>query len=365
MAKHVVRHVSVSTCSKGGLVMQRLFCLFIVLFLGGFVVACKDDDGGDKGKEESVCGDGVCDADEDHNSCPEDCDESTGGTCGDGVCDDDETIDSCPEDCDDGGDGGVCGDGVCDDDENADTCPEDCETSGGDTKTCIAVYDLSATMEIAGTPGGLGDATAADLPGQLALRYTESEENAEGPADGSPVEVLHWFVRNEIYVDLAKITTVVNAFTPTCNGVTDIEDKTNIPDFCAFDANADTAARASSVYDASCQAVVWDACDFPPEYSEDPSGGGYLPEHTAEGPGCLSNYRSQGNVNCEGGFMCGMGDLSEGDNIQDGVWGQPLEAFTLSADGTNVELARTRTPNGQPSSTYLSFTGERTSVSCE
>lgn len=291
--------------------------------------------------------------------------KAAGGTCGDGVCDDDETIDSCPEDCDDGGNVGVCGDGVCDDDENVDTCPEDCDTNGGAARTCTAVYDLSATMEIAGTPLGMGDATAEDLPGQLALRYTESDDADEAPADGSPVEVLHWFVRNEIYVDTASVTTIVNAFTPTCNGETDIEDKLNIPDTCVFDAAADTSAQASGVYDADDEALVWDACEFPPEYSEDPAGSGYLPEHTAEGPGCLNDYRSQGNVNCEGGGLCALGQLEEGDNIQDGIWGQPLEAFTLSADGTSVELSRTRTPNGQPSSTYLSFTGERSSISCE
>ncbi|MGM0597562.1 MAG: hypothetical protein ACQES9_11035 [Myxococcota bacterium] len=41
--------------------------------------------------------------------------------CGDGVCDADEDIDTCPEDC-----GPVCGDGYCEGDEDAWTCVEDC-----------------------------------------------------------------------------------------------------------------------------------------------------------------------------------------------------------------------------------------------
>ena len=49
---------------------------------------------------EPCCGDGICNGDEDSDSCPEDCAEES--YCGDGVCDEDEDADSCPEDCDEG-----------------------------------------------------------------------------------------------------------------------------------------------------------------------------------------------------------------------------------------------------------------------
>lgn len=65
-----------------------------------------------------TCGDGVCDGDEDHTNCPEDCSE-----CGNDICESDETIDSCPNDCAEG-----CGDGYCDVNETCDSCPHDCGT---------------------------------------------------------------------------------------------------------------------------------------------------------------------------------------------------------------------------------------------
>lgn len=63
-----------------------------------------------------TCGDGVCDPDEDHVSCPEDCSE-----CGNGICERDETAETCADDCEPG-----CGDGYCDVDETCETCPNDC-----------------------------------------------------------------------------------------------------------------------------------------------------------------------------------------------------------------------------------------------
>jgi len=49
-----------------------------------------------------------------------------GTVCGDGVCSPGE---KCPEDCGGGGGGGsYCGDGVCNADENSNTCPQDCST---------------------------------------------------------------------------------------------------------------------------------------------------------------------------------------------------------------------------------------------
>ena len=81
------------------------------------------------GEDVSECGDGICDADEDAQSCPGDCDTQTTGPCGDGVCGDDESAQSCPEDCAATQDS--CGDGACSDEENPQSCPEDCAPTGG------------------------------------------------------------------------------------------------------------------------------------------------------------------------------------------------------------------------------------------
>jgi hypothetical protein len=82
----------------------------------------------------TICGDGICDSDEDHASCPRDCEVGgfgglggtgpSGGTggggnsCGNGTCNLGEDGTSCPADC-------FCGNGVCDEGENYTTCPED------------------------------------------------------------------------------------------------------------------------------------------------------------------------------------------------------------------------------------------------
>jgi hypothetical protein len=114
----------------------------------------------------TVCdGDGVCDEDEDCNSCPTDCQSGAGGTCGNGVCEvgASENCVNCPQDCngvqsgrranryccgdvgenrvgcadmrcveggalctDTAGTRSCCGDGVCEGVEDTSICPIDC-----------------------------------------------------------------------------------------------------------------------------------------------------------------------------------------------------------------------------------------------
>ena len=73
--------------------------------------------------DPSVCGDAVCDVDEDPASCPSDCPDA----CGDGLCTGSEDPASCGADCPD-----VCGDALCTGPEGTTTCPEDCGTDCGD-----------------------------------------------------------------------------------------------------------------------------------------------------------------------------------------------------------------------------------------
>ena len=45
----------------------------------------------------SECGDGICEGDETHENCPEDC--ASTNYCGNGACDTGETMNNCPRDC--------------------------------------------------------------------------------------------------------------------------------------------------------------------------------------------------------------------------------------------------------------------------
>lgn len=328
--------------------MRKLKYLFACALMSSLVLACNDDDEPKEKEEESYCGDGVCDDDETYESCPEDCEEVVEPYCGDGVCDTDETDETCPEDCRDTG-------GI-----------------GAEAKTCVVTYDLTAKMAIEGTPGGMGD-SVEDVTGQLALRYVQDKDGGgvTTPVGGEGVEILHFFIRNEMLVEdnilgtTLKIDTKVYGFTPDCNGETDLPDKKNLPEGCDFDVESHKLAKAVGVYSSDTNEITWDRCVKPDEFSGDPRNGGYTPEHSASGPGCLKDYHSQGNVNCEGGELCAAGKLDEGDNIQDSKWVQPLETFTLSADGDEVSAKRIRLPNAQPSSTYLSFEGTRVDIACD
>ena len=70
-----------------------------------------------------VCGDGVCNGDEDPVSCPADCPD----VCGDGLCSGAEDTATCSEDC-----GSLCGDGVCNGSEDPASCAADCPDVCGD-----------------------------------------------------------------------------------------------------------------------------------------------------------------------------------------------------------------------------------------
>ncbi len=104
------------------------------------------------------CGSGHCEAFQDANSCPEDCD-----SCGNRICTPLESVDSCPEDCAVCGDAvcsagespvncardcAGCGDEICQTNETARSCPKDCDSCGngycGPNETedsCIADCD--------------------------------------------------------------------------------------------------------------------------------------------------------------------------------------------------------------------------------
>ncbi len=52
-----------------------------------------------KNKGSELCGDGICEINEDSQSCSEDCTPVIEPSCGDWICDEGETTDNCPVDC--------------------------------------------------------------------------------------------------------------------------------------------------------------------------------------------------------------------------------------------------------------------------
>jgi hypothetical protein len=78
---------------------------------------------------EPTCGDGLCEADEDCDTCAEDC--GCAETCGDGRCGASESCVDCAVDC--GACSDSCGDARCTGDEACDSCARDC---GACSATC-------------------------------------------------------------------------------------------------------------------------------------------------------------------------------------------------------------------------------------
>lgn len=102
---------------------------------GGGGSGGEDGTGGWEGGSDPgdfYCGDGTCSkwADEDEETCPNDCREEP--VCGDDSCDDGETPDNCPQDCDLFDAGSPCGDQFCGGGENGNNCPIDCGFCGDD-----------------------------------------------------------------------------------------------------------------------------------------------------------------------------------------------------------------------------------------
>lgn len=97
-------------------------------------------------KKAIVCGDGSCDSGENHSTCPTDC----GAVCGDSHCEPDlgENETTCFDDCGNPTETfiSVCGDGICDSDENQDNCMKDCMTP--DEKTTMSQLSMLEYSEL-------------------------------------------------------------------------------------------------------------------------------------------------------------------------------------------------------------------------
>ena len=121
--------------------------------------------------------------------------------------------------------------------------------------------------------------------------------------------------------------------------------------------------------------LTWDTCTYSDTYGD--SNTSWTPADTATGPGCLSNYTSTGDVNCAAPeFVCGVGNLEVGHNIQNGMWIQPLNSFEFGTELGTLTMGglgrppestvddKVEVPNSAPSRTYLGFTATLMSTTC-
>ena len=233
--------------------------------------------------------------------------------------------------------------------EEPDLCVQNTawETPG----TCVlryAIADDGAQFQITGTNLMLGDATFDVGPGEVVIRVTANTDT-DSPADGAAGVLCH-DIRQNFRNEQGVIT------------------------YTRGSAVATTSAVLASG-NLSEGVLTWDTCTYSDTYGD--SINSWTPADTATGPGCLAEYRSQGDVNCTAPqFVCGVGNLEVGHNIQNGMWTQPLNAFefgtelaTLTMGGLNQPAEATvddkvEIPNSSPSRTYLGFTATLVSTDC-
>ena len=128
------------------------------------------------------CGNGVCEAGEGLEECPEDC-----ALCGDGECQEDENAEGCPEDC------GGCGDGICGTHEAGflgGACPQDCAPACGNAVCEWGENDMNCLPDCGICGDGMcqlsesPDECALDCPGTCGDgECGEDEDSANCLAD--------------------------------------------------------------------------------------------------------------------------------------------------------------------------------------
>jgi hypothetical protein len=153
--------------------MSRLMVVWMAICLAVACTSSSDTGGGGGGPPKPVCGDGICDAATEINSCPADCGAGGNGSgsgsnpvCGNGVCEAGESSSSCPQDC---SSVATCGDGICETSESSASCPADCGapfscTDSSAQQSCAFCFQDDADFYL-GACDDFGDAspgTAAD-----------------------------------------------------------------------------------------------------------------------------------------------------------------------------------------------------------
>ena len=129
------------------------------------------------------CGNGTCDPAENAANCPADCTAA----CGDNDCTDNETTANCPQDC-----GSWCGDSVCNGTETAVLCPQDCDKQGGgddppaDCSGCLnGVASCQVACQNLGSNGGFCGAPGSKNPNVCCVCTGNNPTCGDGSCNGT------------------------------------------------------------------------------------------------------------------------------------------------------------------------------------
>jgi hypothetical protein len=217
--------------------------------------------------------------------------------------------------------------------------------------TCALTYDVEGTFQITGTPLHMGDGTFAIGPGTLIVRVPSADGVA--PSDGA-ANVLCYETKQRF--EVGGVITSVHAYAASSGG----------------DALSSGALAGDT--------ITWDECTYGSTYCQSVSS--WTPDDAASGPGCVTGYHSEGDVNCTLNKACALGALQGGHNPQDEVWDQPFndlvfgegfETVTMSGLGgpdTSACAApdgvddKVEIPNRSPSRTWVAFTGALRTMEC-
>lgn len=192
--------------------------------------------------------------------------------------------------------------------------------------SCVLRYEIDSKMRIRDTALGAGDQEQPRdsqvhptgehphpgfLKGQLYLRI-QLDDDME-ISDQSAVEVMYYDLHQNFYATTgARIGTNVWAYSPA-KGEID---------------NPNPLATGSLQQSGNETHLSFPDCTLPANYDKNKDA--YTPAVVAQGPGCLSGYRSEGVIHCDN--FCGSGNMDKGYNYPDDTWNQPLADMILSAN---------------------------------
>jgi hypothetical protein len=230
------------------------------------------------------------------------------------------------------------------------------ELSAAASDRCTIAYRLDASLQVTDTYLGKGDALVRGVPGSLVMEYPQDKS---GVVTDGKVKLLHFAIFEKFTVDtIAKVTTTLHHFAPTCNGVAIPAWRSprddGFPVQCSYTGN--DRAVAVGKLSRKTEMIVWAKCKAAKSYWATDRGA-YVPSDESKGRGCLSEMHGVGNVHCEGRLSCKLGGLARGDNPKFDVWTQPLihgppgstNRVTISSD-----LRTIRTPTGRTDG-FLSY----------
>ena len=213
-------------------------------------------------------------------------------------------------------------------------------SAGAACESYVITYDITGKFNITGTPLGLGDAENDIGSGELAIRFADG---GNAPAPGS-ARLLSYRMPMNFAVATAGLTVTTNIVASAAH---------------------DDCGRAEGTL--SGTTLGWATCTYGAGHGTPD----WTPDGAASGPGCIRDYNSSGNVNCNDQSAvasCAQGDLQDGDNPQDETFDHPLNSFVFSEDLSSFQMRGAggpagsddkgvETPNRAPGQTWWNLDG--------